>query len=273
VACLGYSGRQQAGLQRRDARPKRQLALILLRRSARGTRSLHRALASAFLPSSSQHAAASMAWSDPRQTPAASLHHGPAAPASPPTDADCAGQTRRDSASSAFAPSVPAPRGAPSDRWLEHHPDQTGKQILIEFQSRYPGIYRGNHLRSLRRHVQVWRREAIQRLTLKPKEHTPALGVGVPLCAEDPDFGFLLGRDEEIGSLHTDAPSHAGNCTRLDDAKLSSFRRSNRDHIPWHDGMDKMERLITEKCVGLRNNCHSPGAHVRRIIFRAVSNE
>jgi hypothetical protein len=34
-----------------------------------------------------------MVWSDPRQTPAASLHHGPDAPASPPPDTDCAGQT------------------------------------------------------------------------------------------------------------------------------------------------------------------------------------
>ena len=39
-----------------------------------------------------------MAWSDPRQTPAASLHHGPAAPASPPTDTDCAGRIRRERA-------------------------------------------------------------------------------------------------------------------------------------------------------------------------------
>jgi hypothetical protein len=29
-----------------------------------------------------------MAWSDPRQTPAAAPHPGPAAPASPPPDAD-----------------------------------------------------------------------------------------------------------------------------------------------------------------------------------------
>jgi hypothetical protein len=57
-------------------------------------------------------------------------------------------------------------------QWLEEHPDQTAKELLIEFQARYPGIYRRSHLRTLRRRVQVWRREAIQRLIFKLQEHT-----------------------------------------------------------------------------------------------------
>ena len=52
------------------------------------------------------------------------------------------------------------------------HPDQTAKELLIEFQARYPGIYRRSHLRTLRRRVQVWRREAIQRLIFKLQEHS-----------------------------------------------------------------------------------------------------
>jgi hypothetical protein len=57
-------------------------------------------------------------------------------------------------------------------QWLEEHPDQTAKELLIEFQARYPGIYRRSHLRTLRKRVQVWRREAIQRLIFKLQDHT-----------------------------------------------------------------------------------------------------
>lgn len=47
---------------------------------------------------------------------------------------------------------------------LEARPDQTAKELLVEFQARYPGIYDDTHLRTLRRRVSAWRREAIQRL-------------------------------------------------------------------------------------------------------------
>jgi hypothetical protein len=57
-------------------------------------------------------------------------------------------------------------------QWLEEHPDQTAVELLTEFQARYPGLYRHSHLRTLRRRVQVWRREAIQRLIYKLQEHT-----------------------------------------------------------------------------------------------------
>ena len=57
-------------------------------------------------------------------------------------------------------------------QWLEEHPDQTAQELLIEFQARYPGIYRRSHLRTLRKRVQVWRREAIRRLIFEMKEHT-----------------------------------------------------------------------------------------------------
>jgi hypothetical protein len=57
-------------------------------------------------------------------------------------------------------------------QWLEEHPDQTAVELLTEFQARYPGFYRHSHLRTLRRRVQVWRREAIQRLIYKLQEHT-----------------------------------------------------------------------------------------------------
>ncbi len=57
-------------------------------------------------------------------------------------------------------------------QWLEEHPDQTAVELLTEFQARYPGLYRRNHLRTLRRRVQVWRREAIQRLIFELQEHS-----------------------------------------------------------------------------------------------------
>jgi len=47
-------------------------------------------------------------------------------------------------------------------QWLEEHPDQTAVELLTEFQARNQGFYCRHHLRTLRRRVQVWRREAIQ---------------------------------------------------------------------------------------------------------------
>lgn len=63
--------------------------------------------------------------------------------------------------------------------WLEEHPDQTAVELLTEFQARYPGLYRRSHLRTLRRRLQVWRREAIQRLICKMQEHTHDVSSGV----------------------------------------------------------------------------------------------
>ena len=57
-------------------------------------------------------------------------------------------------------------------QWLEDHPDETAIGLLTEFQARYPALYRRTHLRTLRRRIQVWRREAIQRLIYKMQEHT-----------------------------------------------------------------------------------------------------
>jgi hypothetical protein len=57
-------------------------------------------------------------------------------------------------------------------QWLEEHPDQTAVELLTEFQARYPGLYRRSHLRTLRRRVQVWRREAIARLIFKLQDNT-----------------------------------------------------------------------------------------------------
>jgi hypothetical protein len=48
--------------------------------------------------------------------------------------------------------------------YLEARPDQTAVELLTEFQARYPGIYSRSHLRTLRRRLQAWRRQAIQRL-------------------------------------------------------------------------------------------------------------
>ena len=63
-------------------------------------------------------------------------------------------------------------------QWLEEHSDQTAVELLTEFQARYPGLYRRSHLRTLRRRVQVWRREAIQRLISKIREHTHDVSTG-----------------------------------------------------------------------------------------------
>lgn len=61
---------------------------------------------------------------------------------------------------------------------LEARPDQTAVELLTEFQARYPGLYRASHLRTLRRRVQGWRREAIQRLICEMKDHTQDVSSG-----------------------------------------------------------------------------------------------
>lgn len=57
-------------------------------------------------------------------------------------------------------------------QYLESHPDLTAMELLTEFQARYPGFYSRSHLRTLRRRLQVWRREAIQRLICEMKDLT-----------------------------------------------------------------------------------------------------
>jgi hypothetical protein len=61
---------------------------------------------------------------------------------------------------------------------LEARPDQTARELLTEFQARHPGFYKASHLRTLRRRVQVWRRQAIQRLISKMQDHTQDVGSG-----------------------------------------------------------------------------------------------
>jgi hypothetical protein len=61
---------------------------------------------------------------------------------------------------------------------LEARPDQTAMELLTEFQARYPGFYNASHLRTLRRRLQVWRREAIQSLICKMQDHTQDVGSG-----------------------------------------------------------------------------------------------
>src|ERR1019366_4435340 len=62
---------------------------------------------------------------------------------------------------------------------LEAQPDLTAAELLTDFQARYPGFYEASHLRTLRRRVQVWRRQAIQRLISKMQDHTQDVGSGV----------------------------------------------------------------------------------------------
>jgi hypothetical protein len=59
---------------------------------------------------------------------------------------------------------------------LRPAPDLTAAELQTEFQARYPGFYKASHLRTLRRRVQVWRRQAIQRLISKMQDHTQDVG-------------------------------------------------------------------------------------------------
>ncbi len=70
------------------------------------------------------------------------------------------------------------------DQWpemlqcLEARPDQTAMELLTELQARYPGFFKASDLRTLRRRVQVWRRQTIQQLIFKMQDHTQDVGSG-----------------------------------------------------------------------------------------------
>ena len=47
---------------------------------------------------------------------------------------------------------------------LDADPDQTGRELFAEFQSRYPGRYRPGQIRTLQRRLETWRKQAARRL-------------------------------------------------------------------------------------------------------------
>jgi hypothetical protein len=57
-----------------------------------------------------------------------------------------------------------------ADHWkemvecLEERPDQTGLELLVEFQVKYPGRYSQRQLHTLQKRVRAWRQQAVQRL-------------------------------------------------------------------------------------------------------------
>ena len=48
--------------------------------------------------------------------------------------------------------------------WLEAQPDRSARELLTEFQARYPGRYTDNHVYTLQKYVRRWRKQEIQRL-------------------------------------------------------------------------------------------------------------
>lgn len=61
-------------------------------------------------------------------------------------------------------------RGLFEDHWaemtacLETQPDQTARELLVEFQARYPGTYKSSQVDTLAKYVRKWRKQEIQRL-------------------------------------------------------------------------------------------------------------
>jgi hypothetical protein len=77
---------------------------------------------------------------------------------------------------------------------LEVRPAQTAMELLTEFQARYPGFYKASHLRTLRRRVQVWRRQTIPRLICEMKGFTQDVGSGarvIIVTLADEHISFL----------------------------------------------------------------------------------
>lgn len=48
--------------------------------------------------------------------------------------------------------------------WLEAQPDRSARELLTDFQARYPGRYTDNHVFTLQKYVRRWRKQEIQRL-------------------------------------------------------------------------------------------------------------
>ena len=59
---------------------------------------------------------------------------------------------------------------------LETDPDQTARELLTTFQTRYPDRYQVRHLRTLQRRLKIWRRDAVQRLICEMEELTEDVG-------------------------------------------------------------------------------------------------
>lgn len=59
---------------------------------------------------------------------------------------------------------------------LETDPDQTARELLTAFQTRYPHRYNIGHLRTLQRRLKTWRRRAVQRLICDMDGLTEDLG-------------------------------------------------------------------------------------------------
>ena len=46
-------------------------------------------------------------------------------------------------------------------QWLVVQPERTGRSIFDELQQRYPGQYPDTQIRTLQRHIQVWRARTV----------------------------------------------------------------------------------------------------------------
>lgn len=91
-------------------------------------------------------------------------------------------------------------------QWLEEHPDQTAVELLTEFQARYPGIYGRSHLRTLRRRLQVWRRQTIQRLICEMKELTHDVTISATGQSCAPDRSPLPHSELPPGASRSESP-------------------------------------------------------------------
>jgi hypothetical protein len=58
---------------------------------------------------------------------------------------------------------------------LEAEPDLTALELLVEFRARHPEQYRLRNLGALQRRVNIWRREAAQRLMCEMKDMTQSV--------------------------------------------------------------------------------------------------
>lgn len=59
---------------------------------------------------------------------------------------------------------------------LETDPDQTARELLTTFQTRYPNRYHVGHLRTLQRRLKIWRRDVVQRLICEMEGFTEDVG-------------------------------------------------------------------------------------------------
>lgn len=68
---------------------------------------------------------------------------------------------------------------------LDADPDQTGRELFAEFQSRYPDRYRPGQIRTLQRRLETWRKQAARRLVFGVEDRSLSIDSSITASPTD----------------------------------------------------------------------------------------